>query len=436
MLTLKQLLTAINPGDWFVTIDLTDAYFHVAIHPDHRQFLRFAFEGKAYEYRVLPFGLSLAPRTFTKCVEAALAPLRERDIRILAYLDDWALAASTREQAAAQLALTLSHIRTLGFSVNMLKSSLTPSQRFSFLGLEICSLSGKARLSERRVAAFHHCLAQFQLGRKLRFRTILQLMGMMASMIAVVPLGLLKMRAFQRWSLSHRLCASRHLRRRVTITPSCMMALLPWREPGLLERGSAIGRVSSRKVVSTDASLQGWGALCEGEAVRGVWSSAQRRLHINHLELLATFLALKHFCPVLMDHHVLVRTDNTTVVSYINRQGGTRSLPLLELSRSLLLWCSVHFLSLRATHVPGHLNLGPDLLSRGGPLAREWRLHPEVVAQIWDRFGRAEVDLFASRANTHCPLFFSMTDCNAPLGMDALAHAWPNVLLYAFPQWK
>ena len=64
---------------------------------------------------------------------------------------------------------------------------------------------------------------------------------------------------------------------------------------------------------------------------------------------------------------------------------------------------------------------------------REWRLHPAVVAQIWERFGRAEVDLFASRSNTHCPLFFSMTDRNAPLGMDALAHQWPNTLLYAFP---
>lgn len=32
-----------------------------------------------------------------------------------------------------------------------------------------------------------------------------------------------------------------------------------------------------------------------------------------------------------------------------------------------------------------------------------------MVAQIWSRFGRAEVDLFASRTNTHCPLFFSMT---------------------------
>ncbi|XP_065325845.1 uncharacterized protein LOC134621241 [Pelmatolapia mariae] len=433
MLTLRQLLNAVGPGDWFATIDLTDACFHVAIHPKHRQFLRFAFEGVAYEYLVLPFGLSLAPRTFTKCAEAVLAPLRERGIRILAYLDDWALVACSREQAETQLSLVLSHIQTLGFSVNFQKSSLIPSQQITFLGLEICSLSSRARLSEHRVAAFHRCLAQFQLGRRLRFQTILSLLGMMASMIAVVPLGLLKMRAFQRWTLFHRLCASRHLRRRLSVTASCMLALHPWREPRLLHQGSRIGRVLFHKVVSTDASLRGWGALCEGASVRGIWSAAQHQLHINHLELLAVFLALKHFRPVLQGQHVLVRTDNSTVVSYINRQGGTRSLPLLQLSRSLLLWCSVHFLSLRATHVLGHLNLGPDLLSRGGPLVREWRLHPLIVAQMWDLFGKAQLDLFASRVNTHCPLYFSIIDHNAPLGLDALAHQWPDVLLYAFP---
>ncbi len=30
-------------------------------HPDHQEFLRFAFASKAYQYCVLPFGLALAP---------------------------------------------------------------------------------------------------------------------------------------------------------------------------------------------------------------------------------------------------------------------------------------------------------------------------------------------------------------------------------------
>ncbi len=90
MLTLRQVVSQIRSKDWFVTIDLKDAYFHVSIHPCHRKFLRFAFGGKAYQYRVLPFGLALSPRTFTKVVDAVLAPLRLQGIRILNYIDDLA----------------------------------------------------------------------------------------------------------------------------------------------------------------------------------------------------------------------------------------------------------------------------------------------------------------------------------------------------------
>ena len=110
-----------------------------------------------------------------------------------------------------------------------------------------------------------------------------------------------------------------------------------------------------------------------------------------------------------------------------------RSSTLHCLARDLLLWSNQRFLSLRATHVPGKLNTGADLLSRGNPLYGEWRLHPQVVDLIWRRFGRAAVDLFASRENAHCPMYFSLLDGNAPLGIDALAHPWPKVLLYAFP---
>ncbi len=51
--------------------------------PYHRRFLRFAFKCMAYQYKVL----SLASRTFTRCMDAALSPLRQMGIHILNYLD-------------------------------------------------------------------------------------------------------------------------------------------------------------------------------------------------------------------------------------------------------------------------------------------------------------------------------------------------------------
>lgn len=72
MLMLKSILSHIQAGDWFVTINLKDGYCHIQIIKGHRKFLRFAFEDKAYQYHVLPFGLALAPRTFTKCMDACV----------------------------------------------------------------------------------------------------------------------------------------------------------------------------------------------------------------------------------------------------------------------------------------------------------------------------------------------------------------------------
>ena len=85
---------------------------------------------------------------------------------------------------------------------------------------------------------------------------------------------------------------------------------------------------------------------------------------------------------------------NSTVVSYIIRRGQHtpshfyKCLTLLTLS-------SLHLLSVKATHIPGCLNLGADLLSTRRPLVREWRLYPQVVTQTWDQFGGANIDPFA-----------------------------------------
>ena len=78
MLTIRALLRIVREGDWFTSLDLKDAYFHVPVRQAHRKFLSFAFMGVTYEYQCLPFSYSLAPRTFSKCVETALGPLRRQ----------------------------------------------------------------------------------------------------------------------------------------------------------------------------------------------------------------------------------------------------------------------------------------------------------------------------------------------------------------------
>ncbi len=433
MLTHAALLRLVRPNDWFSSVDLKDAYFHIPIYPPHRRYLRFAFQGVCYEYRVLPFGLSLSPRVFVRCTEAAVAPLRRRGIRLATYLDDWLLLAQSEQEAIVHTHIVVRHLMDLGFVINTEKSQLSPTQEINFLGLSLRSVPFTARLSEERVKNFKACLAHFRRHRSVQFRLCLRLLGLMASAILVIRLGRLHMREFQRWVASLRLDPVRHGAQWIKVTADCVMALRHWRAPSFLTQGVSMGTVSSRKVVTTDASLFGWGGIYEGRSVRGRWSQALQRLHINFLELSAVFLSLKHFLPFLSGQHVLVRTDNTTTVAYINRQGGLRSPVLHTLARKLILWGSVHFLSLRATHVPGTLNSGADLLSRGAPIYGEWMLHPQVVEQIWARYGRARIDLFASRENAQCELFFSLRTLNAPLGLDALAHAWPHELLYAFP---
>ncbi len=118
MRTRRRIIKCIQPQDWFAAINLKDAYFHVSILLRHRPFLRFAFEGRAWQYRVLPFGLSLSPRVFMKVVEGALTPLREVGVRILNYLDDWLILAQSREQLGDPRDLVLRHLSQLGLWVN------------------------------------------------------------------------------------------------------------------------------------------------------------------------------------------------------------------------------------------------------------------------------------------------------------------------------
>ncbi len=253
MITLKQILSQICTEDWFCSLDLKDAYFHIQIAPHHRRFLRFAFEGVAYQYTVLPFGLSLAPRTFTKCMDAALSPLRQMGIRILNYLDDWLILAQSEVELLSHRTLILSHLERLGLRVNFAKSALSPSQGISFLGTVLDSAHMRAVIAPERALAIQKLAATFKSDTARPLKVFQRMLGLMAAASPVLQLGLLRMRPLQRWlkpRVPHN--AWRHGRLYIRVNQACVTALTPWKNPRWMEKGVAMGLVHTRKVVTTD----------------------------------------------------------------------------------------------------------------------------------------------------------------------------------------
>ena len=134
MENLATLKSLINPGDYMINIDLTDAYLSVPIHQESQKFLRFIWQNKAYQFKAMPFGLNVAPRVFTKLLKPVVAWLRGQGIRLIVYLDDILIMASSVELVKQHKQITIRLLESLGFLINYDKSMLIPTQRFNSSG--------------------------------------------------------------------------------------------------------------------------------------------------------------------------------------------------------------------------------------------------------------------------------------------------------------
>ena len=89
METQRKVKDAIQLNDWAFSLDLTDAYLHVTIHPRSRKYLRFMLGGLVYLFKALPFGLSTSPFVFTHLMKVIATFRRRRAVTLHPYLDDW-----------------------------------------------------------------------------------------------------------------------------------------------------------------------------------------------------------------------------------------------------------------------------------------------------------------------------------------------------------
>ena len=168
----------------------------------------------------------------------------------------------------------------------------------------------------------------------------------------------------------------------VTLSQEALLELDWWSVERNLMNGKSVITQDSDLTMETDASMLGWGAVCQGIRTGGLWSQAERRSHINYLELLAAWFGVRAFARDKRNIHIHLKMDNSTAVFYVNRMGGTRSPVLSNLAIQLWQWCLERNLSITAEHLPGVDNVVADEESRVIQSTAEWQLHCPIFQQI------------------------------------------------------
>ena len=328
--------------------------------------------------------------------------------RILRYLDDWLVLGSSFQEITRARDFLLWLCDQVGILVNHSKSTLTPSQRLHYLGMTLQSTPLRA------------------------FPTLwLSLLGVMSSLLTVVPGSRLRMR-----SLQHRLLVAGPQFRDdelISWDDSWLQDLRCWSVAANLEVGVPFDLPHPDLILYTDASDTGWGASLGSEHLSGLWSPSCSLYSINHRELLVIFLALDGFSQLLHHQFVALFMDNTTALSYLRKEGGTRLSTLNSVAQAILRFCEGLSIRLLPQFFPGKMNVLADALSRSSQvLGSEWTLCQEVCRELF-RMWPVTIDLFATSLNNRLQVYFCPVVDPQAAGVDPMLQPWDHLQAYAFP---
>lgn len=428
---LRTAIKLVSRDCRMATLDLKDAYHLIKIHEDSRKYLRFMWENDIYEFNVLPFGLNVAPYIFTKIMKPVVKLLRTCGFLSTIYLDDLLLIGRSHNDCIENVNFSIKLIKSLGFIVNEEKSALIPSTTCKFLGFIIDSQKLQILLpKEKRINIYLQLQTMMNL-KRCKIRKFAQLVGTLISACPAIEYGMLYTKELERTKFLN-LKNDNDYDKYMTL-PDTLSSDFKWWLQAIKKSVQNIRTDDYHIEIYTDASTTGWGAACGDRTASGIWSCEERNMHINALELLAAFFGLKIFAKHLTSCQILLRIDNSTAIAYINRMGGIQFPHLTKISKDIWQWCEARKIYLFASYIKSADNEIADFESRRVHPDIEWELSDGAFQLIVDKFGKPEVDLFASRINAKCKKFISWHKDPDAFAVNAFTVSWSNIYFYAFP---
>ena len=322
-------------------IDIKSAYRAVPIRGDHRRYLGFRWElegkDKVFVDNRLSFGLCLGPCYFDEIsmfVHDTL--LCKYDTKVINYLDDFIVVASTFEECLRGQSHVISLLRFLGFHVSYEK--VTPPSRCTvFHGIEIDSVKMELRLPESKLSKLRDLL-QIYLGREKISKHDLESLGGLLSHCAHMVRGgkIFCRRLYQLYK--DMLSKGRKI---IRIPAEVRNDIMWWSKFCSIFNGiSKINNEMHQFPMVSDASMTGFGVYWGRDWAAGIWDadkeflcvlgdhivkppieiSERKDVNINVMELWPIVLGLKRWENELRNKSLLLFTDNTQVM-YMLKNG-------------------------------------------------------------------------------------------------------------------
>ena len=307
-----------------------------------------------------------------------------------------------------------------------------PTHNKDFLGFSINTINFRLSLTEKRKQKISNSLTSFENKTKCTIEQFASLIGQLVAACQASVYGWLYTKKLEREKILALKANSCNYNKKITLSDT-IKADLKWWQENISNINNPMNIRKYHKIIFTDASRTGWGATDGNKKVLGHWTANEKHHHINYLELLAIKYALEQIAPFESNMNILLRVDNTTAISYINKMGGVQLLNYIELSRTIWQWAEQRNIFLFASYIQSKDNKEADYLSRIQNPDTEYSLSNEAFYKIKKEFGHPKIDLFASNKNYKCNTYVSRFPDKHAYETDAFTFSWHDLDFYAFP---
>ena len=334
---------------YITSLDLKGGYWHIPIHEDDKHKTAFIFDGKIYQWNVMPFGPTNAPMYFQQCMREIFGDLDFVTI----YLDDISILSDTLEEHKTHLKIIFERLKIYCIKLRLDKC-IWGVDETQYLGFHVDKVGTKCKADYiQKIMDIPLPVTRTDLKR---------FIGMIQFLHSFIP------QLQDDMSVLSKLTSTKRDGNKIIWNDVSKASFYRLKEMVQSVEPLVHPNLDKQFHVFTDASKYGIGGMIaqydDQERLRPVaycskvFNDTQTRWHVSEQEVYAAIYCVEKWSHYLRHQKFILHTDHKNLQKLFNTAVNFKSGKLFRWAVRLQ---DYHF---ECQYIPGKKNVFPDYLSR------------------------------------------------------------------------